>query len=104
MSPQKLLFPILLLSLALCGTLVFQTVESINQRHSYIEAHQAQEKPLEEIQKIKTQVDNLAIGTLKLSEQGNASAQLVVEQLKKMGITINDKNASDSTQKPHPAP
>lgn len=97
MSTQQILFPLLLTSLALCGALAFQTVETINQKNAYIEAIKQQEKPLEDIERVRAQIDALATGTLKLSQQGNANATYVVDKLKKMGITINDPTSS------HPA-
>lgn len=97
MTIQKILFPLMLLALTLCGILVFQTVETLNQKNGYVEARKQQEKPLEEVKRVRTQVDALAIGTLKLSQQGNADALAVVDKLKKMGITINDQSSEKST-------
>ena len=47
-------------------------------------------------QKMRVQLDAIAAGTKRLADQGNANAQLIVQQLAKNGININ-QSAQGST-------
>ncbi len=95
-TPTHILLPVSMLSFVMALFLGFQTTLLVSDRTSLHAAHQQQEKPLEEVAKIKTQVNALAIGTLKLSEQGNKDAQTIIAALKKNGIDVTDKPAQAS--------
>jgi len=48
-----------------------------------------QDAQLQQAQKVRATLDAMALETQKLADAGNANAQLVVEELRKRGITIN---------------
>jgi F0F1-type ATP synthase membrane subunit b/b' len=92
--------PMLLLAGAVLILLVFQTTQLYRDRDSLRELKESQEKPLEEAQRLRQQLDGVAADTARLAEKGNANAKLVVEELRKRGITINPNAAADNPPKP----
>ncbi len=50
-----------------------------------------QENLVQNSQKLRASLDTLASETAKLAAQGNAGARLLVDELRKRGITINPK-------------
>jgi hypothetical protein len=87
--------PILLLSLAVLAQLIFQVYQLHRERSALDALASNQQKPLEESQRMRTQLDGIAADTAKLAEQGNANAQKVIEELRKRGITVNPKTTDD---------
>lgn len=81
--------PLLLLSAAVSMLLIFQTVQIYRDQGSLQGLKENQQQPLEEAQRLRTQLDGVAADTARLAEKGNANAQRVVEELRKRGITIN---------------
>jgi hypothetical protein len=67
----------------------FQTSVLIRDRKNLTTAHTNQEQLLQQANRVRTQVEALARGTLQLAQQGNAGATLIVEQLARRGITIS---------------
>ena len=90
-TPSCVLFPVLLLSLGFVAFLSFQAWLLVSDRDALDLAYNQQNKTLEQVEKVKTQVNALAKGTLGLAKEGNKNAQGVVDQLKKAGINIQDK-------------
>jgi hypothetical protein len=54
------------------------------------------EKPLQESKKLRERLDTLARETQLLANRGNKSALLVVDELRKRGITINPESKAVS--------
>ncbi len=90
-TTSQLLLPLFLLTLVVTIFLGFQSTLLVSDRSALQIARTQQEKPLEQLAKVKAQVNALAVGTLKLSKEGNKDAQNIVAQLKKAGIDINDQ-------------
>lgn len=80
---------LLLLIIALLAWFGFQTMQLVNERNSLKTLHSNQEQTIINSQKMRTQLDAIAAGTKRLADQGNANAQMVVQQLAKNGININ---------------
>ena len=89
--PIQILLPVLLLSLAILGSFAFQSVILVGDHKALTSAYEQQEKPLQEVEKIRTQVSALATGTLKLAQQGDKNAETIIDQLKKAGIKVVDQ-------------
>jgi hypothetical protein len=70
----------------------FQTVQLVNERGKLKQVYANQDTPLQTAQKIRTQMDTIAASTLKLADQGNANAKVIIQALAKRGITV-DPNA-----------
>jgi len=81
--------PIALMLLALIVWLGFQTVQLWSERSSLRAASASQAVQIEQSQKLRTALDAFAADTARLAAAGNANAQLLVDELKKRGVTIN---------------
>ena len=81
---------LLLLILALLIWFGFQSIQLLSERNAFKTLHDNQEQTMANSQKMRTQLDAIAAGTKRLADQGNANAQLIVQQLAKNGININN--------------
>jgi hypothetical protein len=81
--------PVLLVTLALAAWMAFQTVQLTRERAELTRVRAAQETPLQQSSRVRAQVDSLARKTAELATQGNANAQLIVQELGRRGITID---------------
>lgn len=89
--------PLLLASLALLGWLGFQTWQLMNDRQALQAGYASQQQTVESSGKLRASLDALAADTQRMADGGNPNAKLLVEELRKRGITIN-------TSPPAPAP
>ena len=91
--------PISLIAAAVLGLLLFQTSQLYNDRNGLRDLMVDRQRPFEEAQKLRAQLDGVAVDTARLAAKGNANAQRVVDELRKRGITINrDAPASEAPQ------
>ena len=67
---------------------VHELVRLTGQREDLQALRAAQERGLEEVKKVRTQLDVLAGGTARLADQGNPNARALVEKLKAQGISL----------------
>ncbi|EXI79746.1 MAG: hypothetical protein AW10_02231 [Candidatus Accumulibacter appositus] len=88
--------PLLLVVLAVFLWTGFQCYQLFGERQSLLTAHANQQRPLDESAKLRASLDTLARETALLADQGNASARLIVEELRKRGVTINPNAAPAS--------
>jgi len=95
-TATQLALPVFLLTVAVTGFLAFQTTLLVSDRSGLHQAYTQQDKPLEQIAKIKAQLNALAIGTLKLSQQGNKDAEIIITQMKKAGIDVSDQAPAEA--------
>jgi hypothetical protein len=80
--------PMLLLALALLSWLAFQGMQlGLEQRQLKL-AQAGLEAQHDAALKLRAALDTLATATAKLAAEGNANARVVVEELRKRGITI----------------
>lgn len=86
--------PMLLAGLALLGWLGFQTYGLFTERESLAAAHTAQQQTVDNAGKLRTSLDALAADTQRIADAGNPSARLLVDELRKRGITINAPSAA----------
>jgi hypothetical protein len=105
-SVPQLLLPVFLISFVMALFLGFQTTLLVSDRVSFQQTHAQQDKPLEQLAKVKAQVNSLAVGTLQLSKQGNKDAITIINELKKAGVDVSDSpaGAPGSPTSPPPAP
>jgi len=80
--------PMFLLALALLTSLSFQTFSLVNEATQLKTAIASQDKAIEESQKIRTQLQELASQTLALANEGNANASTLIDEMHKKGVTI----------------
>jgi hypothetical protein len=81
--------PILLLALALVLWFGFQTVILVRESAALATARDNQEAQIQAATKIRQALDAVARDTAKLAGKGNPNARLVVDELRKRGVTIN---------------
>ena len=81
--------PVALLAVAIFLWVGFQTSQLIRERQGLRTLREGQETQVQTSQKVRASLDAVATGTLKLADQGNPNARLIVDELRKRGITIN---------------
>jgi hypothetical protein len=81
--------PLLLLALTVAGWASFQTAQLYTGRNNFRETIATQEPQMEQSQKVRAAVESLATRTARLAQAGNANATVIVEELRKRGISIN---------------
>jgi hypothetical protein len=91
--------PVFILAVAVAGWFGFQSYEMWKERDALAAASVAQEKPLAEAQKLRDSLDTIAREVALLADKGNPNAKLVVDELRRRGITI-DPNAPPTTPTP----
>ena len=81
--------PVLLGALALLGWLCFQTYQLLNERQALQAAYVTQQQTVDNSAKLRASLDALAADTQRMADSGNPNARLLVDELRKRGITIN---------------
>lgn len=89
--------PLLLATLALIATFGWQTAGLFAERQALLAGHAGQQQTVDNAGTLRASLDGLAADTQRLAEAGNASAALLVTELKKRGITINPNATSPAT-------
>lgn len=92
--------PLLLGTLALLGWLGFQTQQLFNERQALQIGYASQQQTVDNAGKLRASLDALAADTQRMADAGNPNAKLLVDELRKRGITINAASASSSTSVP----
>jgi hypothetical protein len=85
--------PVLLLALAVAGWSGFQTAQLLKEGDNMRAAIAAQEKNVQDSKKLRDALDTVARETAQLADGGNQNAKLIVDELRKRGITINQNLA-----------
>ena len=89
-APARSAFvPVLLATVALLLGLGWQAHLLWAERGSLQAAHASQQQTVDSAGKLRTSLDTLAADTQRLADSGNTSAALLVEELRKRGVTIN---------------
>ena len=81
--------PVLLLALALLAWFAFQSVQLVGEQQQLNQAQTGLEAQHAGATKLRASLDALAAATAKLAAEGNANARVIVDELRKRGITIN---------------
>ncbi len=80
--------PLLVLSVVLVAWFAFQAVQLRVERDAMRELMTTQDKQVQDSQKLRDSLDAIARGTAALADGGNANAKLIVDELKRRGVTI----------------
>ena len=83
--------PLLILALAVLLWSGFQCYQLVSERQSLLAAYTNQQRAFDESGKLRSSLDALARETAILADRGNAGARLIVDELRKRGVTINPK-------------
>jgi hypothetical protein len=87
--PASAFVPLALLGLALVAWLGFQCWQLIAERGQLQQARAGQEQQVQNATTFRARLDTVARETQLLADKGNPNAKLLVEELRKRGITIN---------------
>ena len=98
--PRSPWLALTLVTVALVGALGYQVFQIVREGQTLQAVRTSQDPTIEQAQKVRAQVDSIARGTLKLAEQGNANAALIVDELAKRGVKL----APDATPPPATPP
>ena len=86
--------PALLIALAVVAWFGFQTVHLVLEWRQLGLAQSTLQPQEQNAIKLRASLDAVATSTAKLATEGNANARVIVEELRKRGITINPPGAS----------
>ena len=81
--------PMLLMALAIVGWLGFQSTQLWRERQQLKELQTGLASQADAATKLRASLDAVATATAKLASEGNDSARVIVEELRKRGVTIN---------------
>ena len=93
-TSTQVLLPVIMVSVVVFLFLAFQTVILSQDRVNFDTAITQQQPMIEQVQKVKSQLDALALGTLKLSQLGDKDAINIIAELKKAGVNVGDPSSS----------
>ncbi len=96
----SLFLPILLLALSFVAWLAFQAMQQVSERQQLMQAQTNLEPQEQAATKLRASLDALAVATAGLAAQGNPNARVIVEELRKRGVTINPAAAAQPTAPP----
>jgi hypothetical protein len=81
--------PLMLFAVALVAWLGFQCIQQISERQQLAAMQGTLDAQEAAAKKVRASLDAVATATAKLAAAGNANAGVVVEELRKRGVTIN---------------
>jgi hypothetical protein len=88
-ATHNVFLPLLLALLTLLVWMGFQGWLTLQDRKALTSAQASQQPTVDNAAKLRASLDALAADTQRLADAGNASARLLVEELRKRGVTIN---------------
>lgn len=80
--------PMLLLATSLVLWFAFQSYQLINERQQLASLRASQDAQVEAAGKLRASLDSVATATAQLADGGNVNARVIVEELRRRGITI----------------
>lgn len=92
-QPNNPFVPLLLATIGLLAWFVLQSWLLMDERAALRAARAAQQQTVDNATKLRQALDALAADTQRLADAGNPNARLLVDELRRRGITI-DPNAS----------
>jgi hypothetical protein len=92
--PDRSIFlPALLVALALVASLGVQSVLLVIERQQLGAADANLVQPEQNATKLRASLEAVATATARLATEGNANARVIVDELRKRGVTINPAGA-----------
>jgi hypothetical protein len=88
--------PALLVSLAVVASLGFQSFQLLREQQRLESAMSGLEAQQQTAVKLRASLDGVATATAKLAADGNANARVIVEELRKRGVTITPQGEPKS--------
>ena len=90
--------PLLILLLTTVAWSSFQLFQLAGETRQLEASKGGQDAALQQAQRVRQALDTLATETRKLAEGGNANARLILEELRKRGITIGPPAAAPGSK------
>ncbi len=87
-AEHSVFVPLVIMAGAIVAWFAFQTFQLTTERGDLAAIKAGQDTQVEAATKIRTSLDSLASATQRLANSGNANAQVIVEELRKRGVTI----------------
>jgi hypothetical protein len=100
-TTHSIFLPGLLLAIAVVGWAGFQTSQLVMERNNLKAALAEQDPQIETSKRVRERLESIAARTARVARAGNPNATIIVEQLRKRGVTIN---AEDGAPADTPAP
>jgi hypothetical protein len=88
-KPTSAFLPILLVTCAITGLLLFQASQLYADRSQLAVLRATQKPAFDEARRLQDQLEGMAADTALLADKGNANARLIVDALRSRGITID---------------
>ena len=87
--PRSAFVPLLLLALAVVGWLAFQSTQLLREREQLAAVEAGLQPQEQNATKLRASLDAVATATAKLAAASNANARVIVDELRRRGVTIN---------------
>jgi hypothetical protein len=94
--------PVLLLAMAALSWNSFQCLQLVMERQALQSAIAGQAAQMEQSKKVRASLESLATRTARLAKGGNANATIIVEELRKRGVTIDLDAPAQKAEAPTP--
>ena len=104
MQRWSVFVPLLILAVTYLAWTVFQTMTLIKERETLTTLRTNQEQQIQNSKKLRENLDKLAKDTRVLADRGNPGARMIVDELRKRGITINLDTAATPPAAPEAVP
>ncbi len=88
-STMSAFVPLLILGLVMLAWFGFQATQLRAERDTMRDLTITQDKQVEDSKKLRDSLEAIARGTAKLADAGNPNAKLIVDELKKRGVTLH---------------
>ena len=88
-SARSVFWPLLIFGVATASWSGFQAIQLVQEHAALKTLHANQEALVQNSVKLRAQLDGIAGDTQRLANAGNASAQVIVNELRRRGVTIN---------------
>jgi hypothetical protein len=88
-SARSVFWPLLIFGVATASWSGFQAYQLVQEHDALKKLHTNQEALVQNSIKLRAQLDGIAADTQRLADAGNANAQLIVNELRRRGVTIN---------------
>jgi hypothetical protein len=88
-SARSVFWPLLIFGVATASWSGFQAHQLVQEHDALKKLHANQEALVQNSIKLRAQLDGIAADTQRLADAGNANAQLIVNELRRRGVTIN---------------
>jgi hypothetical protein len=87
--PAGAFLPVLLVSCAITGLLMFQATQLYKERSELAALRAGQRPAYQEARRLREQLEGMAAAAATLAKQGNSNAIMIVEALRARGFTID---------------